>query len=64
MQQCRNELRYRVGREQIEAEGGWRIGVLYSRATALRAPIGEIAAMVIDAHEAMDKLGLGKSRNA
>lgn len=31
-----------------------------SRATSLRVTVGEIATMVIDAHEAMDKLGLGK----
>ena len=31
-----------------------------ARATALRATVGEIAAMVIDAHEAMEKLGLAK----
>jgi AmiR/NasT family two-component response regulator len=31
-----------------------------SRATRLRATIGEVATMVIDAHEAMEKLGLGK----
>ncbi|APA88637.1 ANTAR domain-containing protein [Paraburkholderia sprentiae WSM5005] len=32
-----------------------------SRATSLRVTVGEIATMVIDAHEAMDKLGLGKA---
>ena len=32
-----------------------------SRATALRVTAGEIAAMVIDAHEAMEKLGLGNA---
>jgi two-component system, response regulator PdtaR len=32
-----------------------------SRATSLRVTVGEIAAMVIDAHEAMEKLGLGKA---
>lgn len=31
-----------------------------SRATSLRVTVAEIATMVIDAHEAMDKLGLGK----
>ena len=31
-----------------------------SRATGLRVTVGEIATMVIDAHEAMEKLGLGK----
>lgn len=31
-----------------------------SRATALRVTVGEIAAMVIDAHEALEKLGLAK----
>jgi len=31
-----------------------------SRATELRVTIGEVATMVIDAHEAMEKLGLGK----
>jgi two-component system, response regulator PdtaR len=31
-----------------------------SRATCLRATVGEVAAMVIDAHEAMEKLGLDK----
>jgi len=31
-----------------------------ARATELRATVGEIATMVIDAHEAMEKLGLGK----
>lgn len=31
-----------------------------SRATELRATVGEIATMVIEAHEAMEKLGLGK----
>ncbi|CAM2139190.1 ANTAR domain-containing response regulator [Paraburkholderia tropica] len=31
-----------------------------SRATRLRATIGEVATMVIDAHEAMEKLGLDK----
>src|SRR6266702_790211 len=31
-----------------------------ARATALRVTVGEIAAMVIDAHEAAEKLGLGK----
>jgi AmiR/NasT family two-component response regulator len=33
---------------------------LRSRATSLRATVGDIASMVIDAHEAMEKLGLGK----
>ncbi|ERJ37730.1 Response regulator receiver (CheY) and ANTAR domain protein [Burkholderia sp. AU4i] len=33
---------------------------LRSRATSLRITVGEIATMVIDAHEAMEKLGLGK----
>jgi AmiR/NasT family two-component response regulator len=32
-----------------------------SRATSLRVTVGEIASMVIDAHEAMEKLGLGKT---
>lgn len=32
-----------------------------ARATGLRATVGEIATMVIDAHEAMEKLGLGKT---
>lgn len=32
-----------------------------SRATSLRVTVGEIATMVIDAHEAMEKLGLGKA---
>lgn len=32
-----------------------------SRATSLRVTVGEIATMVIDAYEAMEKLGLGKS---
>ena len=31
-----------------------------ARATALRVTVGEIAAMVVDAHEAAEKLGLGK----
>lgn len=31
-----------------------------SRATRLRATVGEVATMVIDAHEAMEKLGLDK----
>lgn len=31
-----------------------------SRATSLRVTVGEIAGMVIDAHEAMEKLGFGK----
>lgn len=31
-----------------------------TRATELRATVGEISAMVIDAHEAMEKLGLSK----
>jgi AmiR/NasT family two-component response regulator len=31
-----------------------------SRATSLRVTVGEIATMVIDAHEAMEKLGLAK----
>lgn len=31
-----------------------------SRATSLRVTVGEVATMVIDAHEAMEKLGLGK----
>lgn len=31
-----------------------------SRATSLRVTVGEIASMVIDAHEAMEKLGFGK----
>lgn len=31
-----------------------------SRATSLRVTVGEIAAMVIDTHEAMEKLSLGK----
>jgi AmiR/NasT family two-component response regulator len=31
-----------------------------SRATELRVTVGEVATMVIDAHEAMEKLGLGK----
>ncbi|AYQ91571.1 response regulator receiver protein [Burkholderia gladioli] len=31
-----------------------------SKATSLRVTVGDIATMVIDAHEAMDKLGLGK----
>lgn len=30
------------------------------RATRLRTTVGEVATMVIDAHEAMEKLGLGK----
>lgn len=33
-----------------------------SRATSLRVTVGEIATMVIDAHEAMDKLGLGRPK--
>lgn len=32
-----------------------------ARATSLRVTVGEIATMVIDAHEAMEKLGLGKA---
>ncbi|MCW5221942.1 ANTAR domain-containing response regulator [Verminephrobacter aporrectodeae] len=32
-----------------------------SRATSLRIAVGEVATMVIHAHETMDKLGLGKS---
>jgi two-component system, response regulator PdtaR len=32
-----------------------------SRATSLRVTVGEIATMVIDAHEAMEKLGFGKA---
>jgi len=32
-----------------------------SRATSLRVTVGEIATMVIDAHEAMEKLGLGQA---
>lgn len=32
-----------------------------SRATSLRVTVGEIAAMVIDTHEAMEKLSLGKA---
>jgi two-component system, response regulator PdtaR len=32
-----------------------------SRATSLRVTVGEIATMVIDAHEAMEKMGLGKA---
>jgi AmiR/NasT family two-component response regulator len=35
-----------------------------TRATELRATVGEIASMVIDAHEAMEKLGLGRSPKA
>jgi hypothetical protein len=35
--------------------------VLRSRTTSLRVTVGEIATMVIDAHEAMEKLGLGKA---
>lgn len=31
-----------------------------SRATSLRITVGEVATIVIDAHEAMEKLGLGK----
>ena len=31
-----------------------------SRATELRVTVGEIATIVIDAHEGMEKLGLGK----
>ena len=31
-----------------------------SRATSLRVTVSEIATLVIDAHEAMEKLGLGK----
>jgi AmiR/NasT family two-component response regulator len=31
-----------------------------SRATGLRVTVGEIATMVIDAYEAIEKLGLGK----
>lgn len=32
-----------------------------SRATSLRITVGEVAIMVIEAHEAMEKLGLGKA---
>lgn len=32
-----------------------------SRATSLRVTVGAIATMVIDAHEAMEKLGFGKA---
>ena len=35
-----------------------------SRATSLRVTVGEIATMVIDAYEAMEKLGLAKSPKA
>lgn len=32
-----------------------------SRATALRVTVAEVAAMVVEAHEAMEKLGLGRA---
>ncbi|WP_042302378.1 ANTAR domain-containing response regulator [Paraburkholderia kururiensis] len=35
-----------------------------ARATSLRITVGEIATMVIDAHEAMEKLGLAKPANS
>lgn len=35
-----------------------------SRATSMRVTVGEVAGMLIEAQEAMDKLGLGRPRGA
>lgn len=44
-----------------DEETAWRIGVLYSRSGVTGATESEhFFGTVIDAHEAMEKLGLGK----